>query len=556
MLQLHTIVKRLVYLWLIHLLTLVLCVVGQTVFAQEQINYLALNGALDDELGPYYFRAQGNVKDAYVHLNLLSQKLGYSYSYDGVKVTLKNSYRTIELRTTNNVVVGLEKRPDVLSINGGFVESPMGIVVNDVAYGAVTPVIRAMGGEVDWHNDNGERLVYIDYDPNVDVPKPEPAPVSTTPTAPVEAQTSGATLGSPRIGPQDDGRTRVVVDLPPSTFYEVYADDKTLIVTLPQLGAVPFTQNFPNDPNIENVRYALVDNKVALVVTTRYALQAAGAGYSFALLPADETGFERFYIDFAPSLAGSAVKSAADMQPQAMSSAKMPTAQQKVVVIDAGHGAHDPGAVSAYAQEKDVVLAVATKLRAYLEAQGIQVIMTRSDDTFLELKERATFATPEINMFVSIHANSALESASGIETWVFGESLEPGNLARAIEENGGGVEGETLTQEAKQVAQGITGDIYRETQLQYSLDLATVVQEKMVAATGAKNRGVKQAEYYVIRNARSPAILVETGFVSNADEGSRLATNDYQDTLARAIAEGIVQFLSTGTTLAATQQQP
>jgi N-acetylmuramoyl-L-alanine amidase len=553
-LKLHTIVKRLVYLWSSHLLILILCVVGQAVSAQEKINYMAFNGTLEDDLGPYYFRAQGNTKDAYVRLSLLAEKLGYSYAYDGLKVTLKNNYRTIELGTTNNVVVGLEKRPDALSVNGGFLESPMGIIVNDVAYGAVTPVMKAVGGEVDWHNDNGERLVYIDYDPTVDVPQPEPE--SSVQPALVETQAvatpAGATLSAPRIGPQDDGRTRVVVDLPLNTFYEVYAHDTTLVVTLPQSGAAPFSQNFPNDPNIENVRYALVDNKVALVITTRYALQAAGSGYQFALLEANENGLERFYIDFSPSLAGTAVKSAQGMQMQDMSSAKMPAAQQKVVVIDAGHGAHDPGTVSAYAEEKAVVLAVAQKLKAYLEAQGIQVIMTRADDTFLELSERAAFATPDINMFVSIHANSAVQSASGIETWVFGQSLEPENLARAIEENGGGAEGEALTQEAQYVAQGI----YRESQLQYSRDLASTVQSKLIVATGAKDRGVKQAEYYVIRNARSPAILVETGFVSNAEEGTKLSSNDYQDTLARAIAEGIVQFFASGTSLATTQQQP
>lgn len=553
MLDLHTIVKRLVYLWFIHLLILVSCVAVQATFAQEKINYLAVNGALDDDLGPYYFRAQGNARDAYVRLNLLAEKLGYSYSYDGLRVTLKNSYRTIELRTTNNIVMGLEKRPDVLSVNGGFVESPMGIVVNDTAYGAVTPVVKAMGGQVDWHG--AEHLVYIDYDPNVDVPKPEPQ-ATAQPAAPVQLETSGGTLGSPRIAAQEDGRTRVVLDLPPNTFYEVYAEGNTLLVTLPHMGATPFTQNFPNDPNIDNVRYALLDDKVALVVTTRYALQAAGSGYSFALLEADETGNERFYVDFSPSLAGTAVKSAQGLQLQDMSSAKMPSAQQKVVLIDPGHGGKDGGTASSWAVEKEVVLSISLKVKAYLEAYGIQVQMTRADDSYPTLEERANAATTDINLFVSIHANAGPSSASGIETWIFGEPLNEELLAQAIRENGSGAEGQARTQEALSVAQGITGDILKETQLAYSKDLADIVQGKMVAASGAKNRGVRQNSFYVLRKALSPAILIETGFVSNGDEGSRLATNDYQDTLARAISEGIVQFLSSGNALAANQQQP
>jgi N-acetylmuramoyl-L-alanine amidase len=547
MLHLHTIV--------IHLLILLWCVAAQAAFAQEKINYLAVNGVLEDELGPFYFRAQGNAKDAYVRLNLLAEKLGYSYSYDGLKVTLKNNYRTIELKTTNNIVVGLEKRPDSLSVNGGFLESPMGIVVSDVAYGAVTPVVQAVGGKVDWIGT--ERLVYIDYDPSVDIPKPEPAQSSTQPAAPVEVQTSGGTLGSPRIASHEDGRTRVAIDLPPNTFYEVYAEGKTLMITLPHLGATPFTQNFPNDPNIDNVRYALVDNKVALIVTTRYALQAAGVGYSFALLEADETGNERFYIDFSPSLAGTAVKSAQGMQVQDMSSAQMPTAQQKVVLIDPGHGGGDPGTLSDWAVEKDVVLSISLKVKAYLEAYGIQVQMTRSDDTYPELEQRANAATTDINLFVSIHANAAgATKANGIETWVFGEPLNDELLAQAIRENGGGAEGQARTQEALNVAQGITKSILGETQLAYSQDLAGIVQGKMIAATGAKDRGVRSNSFYILRNAQSPAILIETGFVSNAEEGQRLATNDYQDTLARAIAEGIVQFFGAGTTLASTQQQP
>jgi N-acetylmuramoyl-L-alanine amidase len=558
MLHLHTIVKRLVYLLVLLSCVVVVQSLSHPTFAQERINFLAFNGELMDDIGPYYFRAQGNTQDSYVRVDLLADKLGFSYSYDGQSLIVKNTYRTIELETTNNIPVGLEKRSDVLSVNGGFIPSPMGIVVNDVAYAAITPIMQAVGGESGWRGE--EHLVWLHYDPSRDVPKPEPAPEATQPDAPpVQTQTTGATLGSPRIGLQEAGQTRVVIDLPPGSFYDLYAYGNTLIISLPQLGAAPFTQSLANDPNIEKVRYALVDNKLALVITTHYTLDAAGSGYKFALLAADETtGNERFYVEFSPNLRDKAINSAQGMQPQDLTAvnAQAPTTQQKVVVIDAGHGAHDPGAVSAYAAEKDVVLAIALKLKAYLEAQGIQVVMTRSDDTFLELKERAAFATPNINLFVAVHANSASESASGVETWVFGQSLSSNNLARAIEENGGGEEGQAFTQEAQQAAQSITGSIYRENQLQYSLELAGIVQNRMVAATGAKDRGVQQAEFYVIRNARSPSILVETGFVTNSDEGTKLTTSSYQDIMARAISEGIVQFLSQGTALAANQQQP
>jgi N-acetylmuramoyl-L-alanine amidase len=553
MLHLHTIVKRLVYLLvLLPCIVIAYMVVTPKAFAQERYNYLAINGQLFDDIGPFYFIKQNNSTDSYLRLDMFAAQLGFDYSFDGQTLKLSNAYRNISLKATNNIVVGMQKRPDVLDVNGIFIESPMGIVVNSVPYAAINTIAQAVGGEIGWKGE--EQLIWVHYDPNKDVPKPEPEPEIAQPNAPpTPTQTTGAMLGTPRVGAQQGGQTRVVIDLPPNTFYEVYAFDKTFIVSLPHLGAAPFDQDFADDPNIESVRYALVDNKLALIITTRYALNPAGSGYTFALLEANEVSSnERFYVEFAPSLTDEAVNSAQGMQPQDLTAAvaQAPGAQQKVVVIDAGHGAHDPGAVSSYAIEKDVVLAVSLKLQAYLEAQGIKVIMTRSDDTFLKLSERATFATPSINLFVSVHANAATSSASGIETWVFGQSLTPENLARAREENGGGEQGRALTREASQVAQSISGDIYRENQLQYSLELANIVQNKMIAATGAKDRGVQQAEFYVIRNARSPAILVETGFVTNPDEGSKLNSSSYQDSIARAIADGIVQFLNQGTSVA------
>ena len=548
MLHLHTIVKRLVY----QVVLMAWLIVLQSALAQERYNYLSFNGQLFDDAGPFYFVVQGDSKSAFVRLDTLASKLGYEYSYDGQNLNISNAYRQISLKATNNIVAGLEKRPDVLSVNGStLIPSPMGIMVNDVAYAAITPIMQAVGGESGWRG--GERLIWLRYNPDVDIPKPEPVEASAQPNAPpTPTETTGATLGSPRVGAQEGGQTRVVIDLPPNSFYELYAFDRMLIVSLPQLDAAPFNRDFNDDPNIENVRYALVNNKLALVITTRYILSPTGSGYRFALLPADTaTSDERFYVEFSPNLTDEAVKSAQGMQTQELTSAvaQAPGAQRKVVLIDPGHGGKDPG-TSQHATEKTVVLSVALKVKAYLEAYGIQVQMTRDGDTYPSLEERANAATPDINLFVSIHANAGPTQASGIETWIFGEPLNPDLIAQAIRENGGGEEGQARTQEALSVAQDITGMVFRENQLAYSESLAELVQSKMVAATGAKDRGVRRNAFYVIRNARSPAILIETGFVSNPDEGSRLATDSYQDTLARAIAEGIAQFLNQGTAVA------
>ena len=153
-------------------------------------------------------------------------------------------------------------------------------------------------------------------------------------------------------------------------------------------------------------------------------------------------------------------------------------------------------------------------------------------------------------MFISIHANSAPNpNAEGIETWVFGQPLNPSLINQAIRENGGGAAGEALTQEALSNANGIAGDILKEAQLNYSLTLAKIVQDRMVTATGAKDRGVKQNVFYVISTARIPAILVEVGFLNNSLEGPKLRTYGYQNTLALALAEGIVEFLENAGTV-------
>jgi N-acetylmuramoyl-L-alanine amidase len=132
---------------------------------------------------------------------------------------------------------------------------------------------------------------------------------------------------------------------------------------------------------------------------------------------------------------------------------------------------------------------------------------------------------------------------------VFGQPLDPSLIDQAIRENGGGEVGQALTQEAAEHA-NIAGEIVRQNQLSYSLNLAEAVQSRLVSATGARDRGVRQNLFYVIRTARIPAILVEVGFISNPDEGPKLATERYQRTISRALADGILEFLESGGAIA------
>lgn len=526
--------------------------------AQETYNYLAVNDVLlDRSVGPYYFVKQGNNKDSYARADLIADALGYTFSLSEDTFHFEKAGQTITLASTTDIAKGLTKYPNVLVANTQAIESPMGIIVDGQPYISITSIAKAVGGISDW--DAASNLVWINYDPETQSatnPTPNPTP-AVTPSV-----STGNVLSAPRYGLQKEGHTRIVLDLPPGSFYEIFAFDKTLIVTLPGLTAASFHQalDLDKDVNLESYSYKLVNNKLALIVNTRYPLDLSGVGYTFSLLEANaEIPHERLVIEFSPSLIGTQVQSAQGLTlaelpatPTAIAT-QTPGNHQKVVVLDPGHGGEDWGASSDYATEKHVVLSVTLKLKALLEAQGIQVILTRDGDYFVELEDRADYATPYINLFVAIHANSVkTPEANGVETWVFGEPLEPALLALAMEENGGNTElGQARTQEALQVAKDIAGEVLLESQLTYSKNLAELVQQEMISATGAKNRGVRENAFYVLRKARSPSILVEVGFVSNLTEGNLLATDDYQSRLAQAIANGIMTFFNSGGIIAA-----
>ena len=504
--------------------------------AQQRHNYLAVNGeSLADEAGPYYFIEQGNNKDAFAKARPLAEALGVSLKQDeSGDLVFSQGDRTARLQATSDIYHGLETRAGTLEVGGELRDSPLGIVVEGESYVAVDPVVKAFGGSSEF--DPNSYVLFID-------------------TAPPPVQAS-APLSAPRYGFQESS-SRVALNLPEDTPFEVLVTDNRLAVKLPGLDTGTFRRDL-DDPFLQSMYFATVEETPALVVDTHYPLDAAGQGYRVGILPPAEAhpGEEVLFIDFAPDLWGESATSltqapGAAQPPAENSTALNPAALKKVVIIDAGHGGKDPGAVSPYVYEKDVVLSVALKLAALLEQQGIKVIMTRNNDTFIPLPERSHSASPEVNLFLSIHVNAEPNtSASGIETWVFGEPLRDDQIALAIEENGGGSAGLARTQEALSAARNVTGDIIRQGQYGYSMQLAQMVQDELISATGANDRGVRPNAFSVLREARSPSILVELGFVSHPEEGRKLASESYQASLAEALANGVTDFLDQGSSVA------
>ena len=212
----------------------------------------------------------------------------------------------------------------------------------------------------------------------------------------------------------------------------------------------------------------------------------------------------------------------------------------KTIVIDPGHGGKDPGALGdGVIQEKGVVLSISEKLKEILTAKGYIVFLTRETDRFIPLKERTQFATRhKADLFLSIHANaSESPQANGIETYYLDvSSTDKASEQIAAREN---VNSGYSIQELESLLQGII----QESKSEDSRRLAEHVQRKLAQTTGAADRGVKHARFVVLIGTRVPAILIETGFVSNSTERQKLTTTAYQSKIAAAIAEGVDEFL-------------
>ncbi len=216
------------------------------------------------------------------------------------------------------------------------------------------------------------------------------------------------------------------------------------------------------------------------------------------------------------------------------------------IVVDPGHGGHDPGAVGpSGVQEKDVVLSVGLLLKEYLEdGLGLDVVMTRSTDIFLPLEERTAIANKVgADLFVSIHANASLNrNAAGIETYYLNLAKTDKAAQLAAKENGTSLENVTLLQ-------AVLFDLMANYKLNDSAHLSEEVQKSLYHKMHArfsdiKNLGVKQGPFYVLVGATMPSILVETAFVSNSIEESRLKEAEYQKMIAEGIMEGVRGYIS------------
>lgn len=229
------------------------------------------------------------------------------------------------------------------------------------------------------------------------------------------------------------------------------------------------------------------------------------------------------------------------------------TSARRKIVIDAGHGGHDPGAIGPRKLcEKDVVLDIALKVRKILMADPLnEVFLTRDKDVFIPLEERTAIANRKnADLFVSIHANAGQNrQARGIETYLLNWTDDEEAMKVAARENKISLKKMKAMNKQMDTVETILSGLMRENKRDESIKLANYIQRSLVSNLdndykNISDHGVKQALFYVLFGAKMPSILVEVSFISNFEEENRLSQDSYRQEIARSIAAGLNTYMT------------
>ncbi|HUM10595.1 MAG TPA: N-acetylmuramoyl-L-alanine amidase [Myxococcaceae bacterium] len=229
--------------------------------------------------------------------------------------------------------------------------------------------------------------------------------------------------------------------------------------------------------------------------------------------------------------------------------AAAPAARPRVV-LDPGHGGAQEGAIGPDGQlEKALSLDVARRLKAALEREGVEVLLTREQDVQLALADRVTFANQaRPAVFVSLHLNSMptrrlRAKLEGVQTFFLSASASGEDARRVAELENADSAGAGAPEPTDTLA-FILSDLRRSEAHADSARLAYAIHSRLVAASGGNDHGVQQAPFYVLTGVEAPAVLVEFGFISHPEESRKLSRPEYRDRIAQAIADGLRAFLA------------
>ncbi|OKP82351.1 N-acetylmuramoyl-L-alanine amidase [Paenibacillus sp. P3E] len=424
-----------------------------------------------------------------VPLRMIAENLGYKVDWDqkSKTVTIEQQGKTIKLIVDQTAASVDDKtmilttapllRSDTTLVPIRFIGEQFGLTVK---WDNTAKVVNLITPEIpESNNDSGGSTV--DGGSGVVVPPADPTADLT--------MVNGVSFSENRLSIAMDGSSqpkvskvsgpdRIVIDLPNATFSDAFGTGQVLD---PNLNGKLSVTNYPD---VSGVRYSLYSTNP---YTVRFVIDLNQA--------------KNYSVDVSGDTSKLVV---IDLNAQSTNdTATLPgNSGRKLVVLDAGHGAKDSGAIGVTGKyEKNFNLAVILKAAALLKQENnIDVVLTRSDDTFLELKDRAGMANNlKADLFISVHANSSASSvSSGSETYF---------------------------------------------QRDASKALANVMHKYLVQATGLSDRGVRYGNFHVIRETTMPAVLLEVGYLSNKGDESLLFSEDLQNKVAAGIVAGIKEYL-------------
>lgn len=344
-------------------------------------------------------------------------------------------------------------------------------------------------------------------------------------------------------------KTRLVIDLDrPTKVIERRAQDPSrVVIALANAAMSERAQSKATDGTVPAPFSVMQSSAPAVVVSLPTAAFRTYKQFTLSNPP-------RLVVDVSPPLTPleAPVVPASESQPPLLSPSTPltqpsapPAKGYKTIVIDPGHGGKDPGARGLrHTEEKDITLKVGLKLRDLLSKQpGVRVLMTRDQDVFVELEERAKFANShEADLFVSIHVNSHPSRAvKGIEIYHFGEAKDQRALEVAARENGTPLNSTGVGWEY------LVADLLATKKVEASLELAWTAKEAMVAHLNGhyalNDHGVKTAPFYVLRFTSMPSILAEIAYISNPAEEDLLRKPTFVRDVAESLFQGVQLFL-------------
>jgi N-acetylmuramoyl-L-alanine amidase len=355
--------------------------------------------------------------------------------------------------------------------------------------------------------------------------------------------------------------TRLVFDLSGPVQHSVFtlsAPDRLVIDINGATLAAPLTVSTSNTPitSVRSAQRTPTDLRVVVDLTKSVTPK------SFTLAPNAQYG-NRLVVDLydqaadaappppTPPVATAPAVPVTPTQP-AIKLTPVPSGKRDIVIaIDAGHGGEDPGASGSKGQhEKDIVLSIAKELQRQINSEkGFRAELTRTGDYFIPLRKRTEIARKKgADLFISIHADAAPSKAAfGASVFALSDRGATSETARwlADSENRsdliGGAGNVSLDDKDRMLA-GVLLDLSMTASLSSSLNVGQKVLGNMGRVTPLHKRRVEQAGFMVLKSPDIPSILVETGFISNANEAAKLATPSHQQSLARSIHSGVRQF--------------